>query len=108
MASLKRSKVAYLLVVSGRREARKKEALQKILSDRQVELAFLGSSRPGLREAIEACVKGGAQEVVLLALNLVSNRRAKEEIPNAVREAKRRFPAVDFHYFFELEKPVFP
>lgn len=101
----KKKKFAYLLIAHGTRDAEGGEAFFKFVeefrrkfSDRRVEPAFLELSRPSIREGIEACVGGGAEEIFVLPLMLFPGRHIKEDIPREIQEAKRLFPQVDFHY----------
>lgn len=96
---------AYLFIAHGTRDPEGREAFLRFVEEfrnafphRRVEPAFLELVRPSISEGIEACVKGGAQEVFVLPLMLFPGRHVKEDIPFEIREAKRRFPEVDFHY----------
>lgn len=100
-----KKKLAYLLIAHGTRGAEGNEAFfkfvdefRKTFPDRTIEPAFLELSRPSIREGIEACTRGGAQEIFVLPLMLFPGRHVKEDIPREIQEAKRRFPEVDFHY----------
>lgn len=100
-----KKKVAYLLIAHGTRDEDGREAFFKFVEEfrtkmpgRRIEPAFLELSQPSIRQGIEACVKGGAEEIFVLPLMLFPGRHVKEDIPREVQESKRLFPQVDFHY----------
>lgn len=99
------NRFAYLLIAHGTREEEGKEAFfqfvdefRKSFPDRRVEPAFLELVHPSIPEGIEACVKGGAEEIVVLPLMLFPGRHINRDIPTEIQAAKRRFPEIDFHY----------
>lgn len=96
---------AYLLIAHGTRDSEGERAFFKFVEefrnafpDRQVEPAFLELCRPSILEGIEACARGGAEEIFVLPLMLFPGRHVKEDIPQAIQEAKRLHPEIDFHY----------
>jgi sirohydrochlorin ferrochelatase len=96
---------AYLVIAHGTREEEGKEAffrfveeLRASLPGRRVEPAFLELCRPSIPEGIEACIRGGAGEIVILPLMLFPGRHINQDIPAAIQAAKREHPQVDFHY----------
>jgi len=100
-----KKKLAYLLIAHGTRDEDGREAFFKFVEefrakmpDRRIEPAFLELSQPSIRQGIEACIKGGAEEIFVLPLMLFPGRHVKEDIPREVQESKRLFPHVDFHY----------
>ncbi len=101
----KRTNSAYLLIAHGTRDKEGENAFFKFVEEfratfpgRKVEPAFLELSRPSISEGIEACVKGGAEEIFVLPLMLFPGRHISQDIPLEIQAAKRRFPEVDFHY----------
>lgn len=102
---MKSTNSAYLLIAHGTRDKEGENAFfkfvgefQRAFPNRKVEPAFLELSRPSISEGIEACVKGGAEEIFVLPLMLFPGRHISQDIPLEIQAAKRRFPEVDFHY----------
>ena len=102
---MQRKRHAYLLIAHGTREVEGKEAFFKFVEEfreafpnRRIEPAFLELCPPSICEGIEACVKGGAEEIFVIPLMLFPGRHIKKDIPTEIQEAKRLFPEVDFHY----------
>jgi len=96
---------AYLLIAHGTREEEGKEAFfcfvdefRKAFPQRHVEPAFLELTQPSIQEGVDACVKQGAEEIVVLPLMLFPGRHINKDIPDQIQAAKRRYPEVDFHY----------
>ena len=96
---------AYLLIAHGTRDPEGKNAFFRFVEEfrrtfpgRRVEPAFLELLRPSIAEGIEACVKGGAEEIFVLPLMLFPGRHINQDIPAEIQAAKHRFPEVDFHY----------
>ncbi len=102
---IKQSKFAYLLIAHGTRDKEGEKAFFQFVEEfqlsfpnRNVQPAFLELCHPSIPEGIEACVKGGAEEIFVLPLMLFPGRHINQDIPNQIQEAKRKFPQVDFHY----------
>lgn len=98
-------RVAYLLIAHGTREEEGKIAFFRFVDEfrrafpnRQVEPAFLELTEPSIPEGVQACVKQGAEEVVVLPLMLFPGRHINKDIPDQIQAAKRKYPQVDFHY----------
>lgn len=98
-------RMAYLLIAHGTREEEGRAAFfrfvdefRRAFPDRQVEPAFLELIGPSIPEGIEACVKEGAEEVLVLPLMLFPGRHINKDIPDQIQSAKRKYPQVDFHY----------
>ena len=62
-----------------------------------VRIAHLEIAEPNLGDAIEACVKDGAREIVVLPYFLGPGRHTSEDIPSLVEEACARHPGVEVH-----------
>jgi sirohydrochlorin ferrochelatase len=69
-------------------------ALARRLAGRRVVTAHLSSARPSLPEALEACVAGGAREIVVMPYFLAPGRHAVRDVPSLAREAGARHPGV--------------
>lgn len=61
-----------------------------------VEPAFLDVDRPSIPEGVEALVRKGASEIIVLPNFLNSGNHVLEDVPRFVREAESRHPAVRF------------
>jgi sirohydrochlorin cobaltochelatase len=66
--------------------------------ERVVECGFLEFARPVIDEGVERCVARGARTVAVLPGMLMAAGHAKNDIPSEIHEARRRHPAVSFHY----------
>ena len=66
--------------------------------ERIVEHGFLEFAHPVIGDAIERCVGRGARSVAVLPGMLMAAGHAKNDIPSEIHEARRRHPAVAFHY----------
>ena len=101
----KPGKMAYLLIAHGTREEEGKTAFfdfvdgfRRVFPERHVEPAFLELTQPSIPEGVEACIKQGAEEIVVLPLMLFPGRHINKDIPDQIQAAKRKYPEVDFHY----------
>lgn len=95
---------AYLVIAHGSRDKEGNEAFFKFLAQfrkaypkRYVEGAFLELAKPNIPEAIETCIRKGAEQIFVLPLMFFPGRHVKEDIPRFIQEAKARHPKVDFH-----------
>ena len=70
--------------------------LKKKSGLRIFEYAFLDVTRPSIPEGIEACVRKGATEIVVLQNFLNSGNHVLKDIPAMIRQAKKKFPGVCF------------
>ena len=71
------------------------------LPDRRVRIAHLEIAEPSLPDALDACVRDGAEEVVVYPYFLGPGRHSREDIPGLVEAAARTHGSVAFH----LEPP---
>jgi sirohydrochlorin ferrochelatase len=92
---------AVLLVDHGSREpaanrqlAAMAAALARRLPGRRVATAHLSIARPSVPEAIDACVAGGAREIVVMPYFLAPGRHALRDVPRLAREARLRHPGL--------------
>ena len=102
---LQNMKAAYLVIAHGSREAESNESFLEFIKkfraacpDRHVEYAFLELAKPLIPEAIERCIRQGAQEIFVIPMMLFPGRHVKEHIPQFIQDAKMKHPGVDFHY----------
>ena len=66
------------------------------------EYTFLDVMPPSIPEGIDACVKKGATEIIVLLNFLNAGRHVDEDIPYIIEEARTRYPKVRF----KISKPV--
>jgi sirohydrochlorin ferrochelatase len=92
---------AVVLVDHGSREAEANAVLEAVaecvrerLPGRLVRVAHLELAPPALAEAIDACVREGAREVVVQPFFLAPGRHGGGDIPRLAREAAARHPGV--------------
>ncbi|HTL47949.1 MAG TPA: CbiX/SirB N-terminal domain-containing protein [Verrucomicrobiae bacterium] len=94
---------AVLLVSHGSRSAASKREnlhLAEVLKARGgfpvVQCAFLEAESPSVPEGIEACVKQGASEIVILLNFLNSGNHVLKDIPALVEAAAKNHPGIKF------------
>jgi precorrin-8X/cobalt-precorrin-8 methylmutase len=63
-----------------------------------VESGYLEFERPTIQEAIDRAVAKGAASLVVLPAMLSAARHVKQDIPNEINAAKKRYPHVAFTY----------
>ena len=61
----------------------------------RVYVAHMELAAPSIDEALRACVRDGAREVIVHPLFLVPGRHAKEDIPTLVQRAAEAHPEVE-------------
>ncbi len=92
-----------LLVAHGSRRAASNDevrVLTQALSARAggrfdtVTCAFLELADPSIPEGLEACIRQGAQRVVVLPYFLAAGRHVVEDIPALVEPVRQRHPGV--------------
>ena len=98
-------KSATLVIAHGSREEKANrdffhflENFRRLYPHRSIHGAFLELAKPSIPQAIEDCISSGARELFIFPLMLFSGRHVKEDIPQAIEEARARHPQVDFHY----------
>jgi len=92
-----------LLVAHGSRRAASNEEislLAEVLSKRaktrfdHVGYAFLETAEPSITNAVEAAVRAGAREILVLPYFLSAGRHVVEDIPAEVERERRKHPEV--------------
>lgn len=63
-----------------------------------IETCFIELASPSIAEGIERCVAGGAGTVYVVPIILLAAGHSKLDIPMAIDQAKRKYPAVEFVY----------
>ncbi|MFC0558165.1 sirohydrochlorin chelatase [Halalkalibacter alkalisediminis] len=62
------------------------------------ECCFLELAEPTIQEGVEVCVKKGATNIAVVPVLLLTAMHAKVDIPEAIAEMKKQYPAVSFSY----------
>jgi sirohydrochlorin cobaltochelatase len=96
---------AVLLVGHGSREPsgneeflRFVEQVRKAVTGAVTEVCFVESAEPNIPTGLDACVRMGAQEVVVLPVMLFAAGHVKVEIPSEIDRARARHPEIRFRY----------
>ncbi len=92
---------AILLVSHGSYSSKTKDEIS-VLTDRLrkrrlapiIEYAFLEIEQPSIPEGIDLCKKKGAKEIIILLNFLNSGKHVDEDIPQILREARKKYPDV--------------
>ncbi|GER74800.1 sirohydrochlorin chelatase [Weizmannia acidilactici] len=71
--------------------------MEKIEADLQ-EICYLEIAEPDIAAGIAALVRGGAGRIAVVPVLLLSAGHYHEDIPRAIREAKKRYPHIVFTY----------
>lgn len=94
-------KRAIVLIDHGSRRAEANEqlaAVARAVAERRpqdlVEIAHMELAEPTLEQAIDRCISGGAEEIVVHPYFLGPGRHTREDIPRMVEENAARHPAV--------------
>ncbi|MFC3749278.1 sirohydrochlorin chelatase [Paenibacillus sp. GCM10012306] len=94
-----------LLVGHGSRVAEGNDELRafaNLLARRRPELkfetCFIELAGPSIAKGIENCVQGGATAIYVVPIILFAAGHSKLDIPQAIDQAKARYPGVDFIY----------
>ena len=74
--------------------ARIAAALRRRLGGRRVAVAHLSLLRPSVADAIDACVAGGAHEIVVVPYFLAPGRHATRDVPRLARAAAAKHAGV--------------
>lgn len=61
-----------------------------------VTYAFLEFAEPSFEDGLQACIDGGADEIVVLPYLLSVGRHVKRDIPEIVESKKAKHPGVTF------------
>ena len=92
---------AILLVDHGSRRPEANETLGRVADllrqISEVEIvrhAHMELANPSIAEGVEACVRAGADEIIVHPYFLVPGRHSTGDIPSLVEEAARRFPGI--------------
>jgi sirohydrochlorin cobaltochelatase len=62
------------------------------------ECCFLELAEPTIQAGVEACLEKGATKIAVVPVLLLTAAHAKVDIPEAIDEMKRQYPAISFTY----------
>jgi sirohydrochlorin ferrochelatase len=95
-------KTAILLMAHGSRIAEANNAVNEIAAMVKrmsgyeiVEVSFRENHSPNIQEGIDACVKQGAERILLAPYFLYMGAHVLEDLPKELEEAKLRHPGVE-------------
>ncbi len=108
-------KSIYIMIAHGSKDAEANTAFEgfvtkfrKAYPKKYVEGAFLELAKPSISEVIERAALRGINEFFIIPLMVFPGRHVKKDIPEIIKQAKAKYPAVDFHYAGPLsEQPLF-
>jgi precorrin-8X/cobalt-precorrin-8 methylmutase len=91
---------------SPKKDANKLDHMAKMLhgmlhagcADDCVQVAYLQFAEPGIAQAIDDCVRQGANKVILHPFFLSAGLHVTKDIPEMIDDARKRHPAVTFVY----------
>lgn len=94
---------AVLLISHGSHSSKTLEEIKRLLGQLRprlksfiTEYAFLEIEKPSIPEGIDKCVASGAEEIIILLNFLNAGRHVDNDIPQIIKEAKIKHPAVKF------------
>lgn len=61
-----------------------------------VEAGFMECNEPSIPEAIETCIRAGAERVIAVPYFLHTGTHVADDLPTLIEEARERYPAVEF------------
>ena len=61
-----------------------------------VEVGFMECNEPSIPEAIDTCVRQGAERVIAVPYFLHTGNHVADDLPTALEEAQERHPEVEF------------
>jgi sirohydrochlorin ferrochelatase len=76
--------------------------LRRQLPEKIIDFAFLEIESPDIPDGIDKCISQGAGSVILILNFLNSGRHVKDDIPDIVRTAQKKYPLIQF----TISKPV--
>jgi sirohydrochlorin ferrochelatase len=95
-------KTAVIILGHGSRSGGADEAIKRITAEVKqagnfvsVEYAFLQYVQPALPETLEACIRQGANNIVIVPFFMQAGAHVTRHIPDLVEKAKKRHPGVN-------------
>ncbi len=96
-------KTAILLMAHGSRIPEANDAVHAIAAMVKeitgfdiVEASFREQHSPNIQQGVDACVAQGAERVLLIPYFLFVGAHVREDLPEEMAEAQRRYPGVEF------------
>lgn len=97
---------AVLMVAHGSRDQEANDQVRRVIHNLNhsldpallLELCFLELEAPGIDQGIANCVAKGAEEIALIPIMLLQASHSKIHIPNAIDQAKKKYPNIHFSY----------
>jgi sirohydrochlorin ferrochelatase len=96
-------KTAILLMAHGSRIPEANDAVREIATMVRtmtgyeiVEVSYREMHLPNIQEGIDACVKQGAERVLLMPYFLFIGAHVQEDLPEEMAQARERYPNVEF------------
>ena len=96
-------KTAVLLMAHGSRIPEANDAVREIAmmvkeltGIETVEVSFREQHPPNIQQGIDACVAKGAESIILIPYFLYMGAHVREDLPEEVSAAKKRYPGVNF------------
>ena len=92
-----------LLVAHGSRREASNEEVRQLTTQlaahagnryQSVSCAFLELAEPSIPDGIEACIKQGAEEVIVLPYFLSAGRHVHEDIPHEIAGKQQEYPEI--------------
>ena len=94
-------KTAILMMAHGSRIFEANDAAREVAAMVQqmtgfgiVEVSFRELHEPNIQQGIDACVKKGAQRILLMPYFLFMGAHVQHDLPEEIAEAKKRYPAL--------------
>jgi len=100
---MSRTRKCLLLVAHGSRRAASNDEIRRLTAAlrarageefHRVDCAFLELAEPSIPDGIEACIRDGAEEVVVVPYFLSAGRHVAEDIPAEVARKQQAHPAI--------------
>jgi sirohydrochlorin ferrochelatase len=95
-------KTAVIILGHGSRNGGADEAIRQIAAEVKrvsdfvsVEHAFLQYVQPALPETLEACIRQGANNIVIVPFFMQAGAHVRRHIPDLVEKAKKRHPGIN-------------
>ncbi len=63
-----------------------------------VDACFLQLAKPGFPEVVKNIVERGAKKIVVMPLLLFSGNHVLKDIPDEIKNEKRKYPEIQFYY----------
>ena len=61
-----------------------------------VEAGFMECNEPSIPQAIETCIRSGAERVIAVPYFLHTGTHVADDLPTLIEQARERYPSVEF------------